>query len=55
MLESETEELTVSNSGLDFEYMVCLFLGEKAFHIAGAETNEKSRRSWLQKIVERML
>ncbi len=45
----------MGNRGLDFEYMVRLFLGEKAFHIAGMETDEKSRRSWLQKVTKRML
>jgi len=45
----------MSNRALDFEYMVRLFLGPKADHIASCETNERNRRSWLQKVIKRML
>ena len=45
----------MSDRGLDFEYMVRLFIGEKAFDIANMETDEKSRRLWLQKVIKRIL
>ena len=45
----------MSNRALDFEYMVRMFLGDKAFHIAGSENNDTHRRSWLRKVIKRII
>lgn len=43
------------NVGMNFELTMRLFLGEKAYHIAGQEANEKYRREWLKKATKKML
>ena len=43
------------NGGMDFELTMRLFLGEKAYHIAGQERHDKSRREWLQKAAKKIL
>lgn len=35
---------------MSFELTIRLFLGEKAYHIADQEGNEKYRKEWLQKV-----
>lgn len=42
------------NPGLTFEYTMRLFLGDKADHIAGQETNLKYRRRWIKKALNRI-
>lgn len=37
------------NGGMDFELTMRLFMGDKAYHIAGQESHDKYRREWLLK------
>lgn len=43
------------NGGMDFEITVRLFLGDKAYHIAGQENHDKYRREWLLKAAKKIL
>ena len=43
------------NGGMDFELTMRLFLGDKAYHIAGQESHDKYRREWLLKAAKRIL
>jgi len=40
---------------MDFELTMRLFLGEKAYHIAGQESQDKSRREWFLKAAKKIL
>ena len=40
---------------MDFEITVRLFLGDKAYHIAGQENQDKYRREWLLKSAKKVL
>lgn len=42
-------------NGMDFELTVRLFLGEKAYHIAGQETYGNNRQRWLSKVAKKIL
>ena len=43
------------NGGMDFELTMRLFLGDKAYHIAGQESHDKYRREWLLKAAKKIL
>jgi len=43
----------VLNGGMDFEITMRLFLGDKAYHIAGQENHDKYRREWLLKAAKK--
>ena len=43
------------NGGMDFEITVRLFLGDKAYHIAGQENHDRYRREWLLKAAKKIL
>jgi RPA family protein len=40
---------------MDFELTMRLFLGDKAYHIAGQENHDKYRREWLLKAAKKIL
>lgn len=43
------------DGGMDFETTVRLFLGDRAYQIAGGENDDKYTREWLLKVAKKML